>query len=219
MRATLCRDSSVAPTLKVAKDLGTFLALAGRESRSAHTPSPDSPTAVALPCAATGGPRSSQHIGIASPMASVMGGASEGSPSSIQASNSDRVAVRCSLTQQLEVQSCLEALRSGGGYALIVDAKNPEVKTFDERHGFCPFLDGPLNLDFTTTSSPQTDCCKNEHDCDSGHVVVSAGLHWLSVSLYASGSRGRKPLPSAGFYWWATTHRLEPAGMDLMQDT
>jgi hypothetical protein len=35
---------------------------------------------------------------------------------------------------------------SGGGYALIVDAKNPEARFFYERHGFRPFLDTPLSL-------------------------------------------------------------------------
>ena len=46
----------------------------------------------------------------------------------------------------LAVQRCLEARRSVGGYALIVDAKNPEARTFYERHGFRPFLDTPLSL-------------------------------------------------------------------------
>jgi GNAT superfamily N-acetyltransferase len=46
----------------------------------------------------------------------------------------------------LAVQRCLEAGRSVGGYALIVDAKNPEAISFYERHGFCPFLDTPLSL-------------------------------------------------------------------------
>ena len=46
----------------------------------------------------------------------------------------------------LAVQRCLEARRSVGGYALIVDAKAPEARSFYERHGFRPFLDTPLSL-------------------------------------------------------------------------
>jgi GNAT superfamily N-acetyltransferase len=46
----------------------------------------------------------------------------------------------------LAVQRCMEARRSVGGYALIVDAKNPEARSFYERHGFRPFQDTPLSL-------------------------------------------------------------------------
>lgn len=46
----------------------------------------------------------------------------------------------------LAVQRCLEAKRSVGGYALIVDAKGAEAKAFYERHGFRSFQDTPLSL-------------------------------------------------------------------------
>ena len=46
----------------------------------------------------------------------------------------------------LAVQRCLEARRSVGGYALIVDAKDPGACAFYARHGFRPFLDAPLSL-------------------------------------------------------------------------
>jgi GNAT superfamily N-acetyltransferase len=46
----------------------------------------------------------------------------------------------------LAVQRCLDAKRSVGGYALIVDAKDEAAKAFYERHGFRPFHDTPLSL-------------------------------------------------------------------------
>jgi GNAT superfamily N-acetyltransferase len=46
----------------------------------------------------------------------------------------------------LAVQRCLEARRSVGGFALIVDAKGAEAKAFYERHGFRSFQDTPLSL-------------------------------------------------------------------------
>lgn len=46
----------------------------------------------------------------------------------------------------LAVQRCLEAKRSVGGYALIVDAKGAEAKDFYQRHGFRSFQDTPLSL-------------------------------------------------------------------------
>lgn len=46
----------------------------------------------------------------------------------------------------LAVQRCLDAKRSVGGYALIVDAKGAAAKGFYERHGFRSFQDTPLSL-------------------------------------------------------------------------
>jgi ribosomal protein S18 acetylase RimI-like enzyme len=41
------------------------------------------------------------------------------------------------------VQRGLDAMRSVGGYALIVDAKDAAAKAFYERHGFRTFQDTP----------------------------------------------------------------------------
>ncbi len=46
----------------------------------------------------------------------------------------------------LAVQRCLDAKRSVGGYALIVDAKDAAAKAFYERHGFRTFQDTPQSL-------------------------------------------------------------------------
>lgn len=46
----------------------------------------------------------------------------------------------------LAVQRCLDAKRSAGGYALIVDAKDAAAKAFYERHGFRTFQDTPQSL-------------------------------------------------------------------------
>ncbi len=46
----------------------------------------------------------------------------------------------------LAVQRCLDAKRSVGGYALIVDAKGAKARDFYERHGFRSFQDTPLSL-------------------------------------------------------------------------
>jgi ribosomal protein S18 acetylase RimI-like enzyme len=46
----------------------------------------------------------------------------------------------------LAVQRCLDAKRSVGGYALIVDAKDTAAKAFYERHGFRTFQDTPQSL-------------------------------------------------------------------------
>lgn len=46
----------------------------------------------------------------------------------------------------LAVQRCLEAQRSVGGYALIVDAKHGAAQAFYGRHGFRPYRDTPLSL-------------------------------------------------------------------------
>ena len=43
----------------------------------------------------------------------------------------------------LAVQRCLDAKRSVGGYALILDAKDTAAKAFYERHGFRTFQDTP----------------------------------------------------------------------------
>lgn len=49
----------------------------------------------------------------------------------------------------LAVQRCLDAKRSVGGYALIVDAKDSTAKAFYERHGFRTFQDTPQSLYLT----------------------------------------------------------------------
>ena len=46
----------------------------------------------------------------------------------------------------LAVERALQARQSVGGYALIVDAKGEEAKTFYRRHGFRPHLDTPNSL-------------------------------------------------------------------------
>lgn len=46
----------------------------------------------------------------------------------------------------LAVQRCLDAKRSIGGYALIVDATSPAAEAFYERHGFLNFQDTPRTL-------------------------------------------------------------------------
>ena len=46
----------------------------------------------------------------------------------------------------LAVQRCLDAKRSIGGYALIVDAKDAAAEEFYERHGFLHFQDTPRSL-------------------------------------------------------------------------
>jgi GNAT superfamily N-acetyltransferase len=46
----------------------------------------------------------------------------------------------------LAVHRCLEAQRSVGGYALIVDAKHGAAQAFTRRHGFRPYRDAPLSL-------------------------------------------------------------------------
>jgi len=46
----------------------------------------------------------------------------------------------------LAVQRCLEAQRSVGGYALIVDAKGTAAQEFYKRHGFRPYRDTPMSL-------------------------------------------------------------------------
>jgi GNAT superfamily N-acetyltransferase len=46
----------------------------------------------------------------------------------------------------LAVQRCLDAQRSVGGYALIVDAKNASAEAFYARHGFRSFQDAPRSL-------------------------------------------------------------------------
>lgn len=46
----------------------------------------------------------------------------------------------------MAVQRCLNAKREVGGYALIVDAKNPAVVEFYGRYGFRPFQDTPQSL-------------------------------------------------------------------------
>lgn len=46
----------------------------------------------------------------------------------------------------LAVQRCLDAKRSVGGYALIVDAKDAAAKAFYEHHGFRTFQDTPQSL-------------------------------------------------------------------------
>ena len=46
----------------------------------------------------------------------------------------------------LAVERALQARQSVGGYALIVDAKGEEAKTFYRRYGFRPHLDTPNSL-------------------------------------------------------------------------
>lgn len=46
----------------------------------------------------------------------------------------------------LAVQRCLDAKRSIGGYALIVDAKGSEAEIFYQRHGFLHVQDTPRSL-------------------------------------------------------------------------
>lgn len=46
----------------------------------------------------------------------------------------------------LTVERALQARQSVGGYALIVDAKGEEAKTFYRRYGFRPHLDTPNSL-------------------------------------------------------------------------
>jgi GNAT superfamily N-acetyltransferase len=46
----------------------------------------------------------------------------------------------------LAVERALQARQSVGGYALIVDAKGEEAKTFYRRYGFRPYLDSPNSL-------------------------------------------------------------------------
>jgi GNAT superfamily N-acetyltransferase len=46
----------------------------------------------------------------------------------------------------LAVQRCLDAKRSIGGFALIVDAKDSVAEAFYERHGFLRFQDTPRSL-------------------------------------------------------------------------
>ena len=46
----------------------------------------------------------------------------------------------------LAVERALQARQSVGGYALIVDAKGEEAKTFYRRYGFRPYLDTPNSL-------------------------------------------------------------------------
>ena len=46
----------------------------------------------------------------------------------------------------LTVERALQARQSVGGYALIVDAKGEEAKTFYRRYGFRPYLDTPNSL-------------------------------------------------------------------------
>ncbi len=46
----------------------------------------------------------------------------------------------------LAVQRCLDAKRSIGGYALIVDAKGSAAEAFYEHHGFLHFQDTPRSL-------------------------------------------------------------------------
>jgi len=50
------------------------------------------------------------------------------------------------LLLSLAVQRCLDAKRSVGGYALIVDAKDAAAKAFYEHHGFRTFQDTPQSL-------------------------------------------------------------------------
>jgi len=46
----------------------------------------------------------------------------------------------------LAVERALQARQSVGGYALIVDAKGEEAKSFYRRYGFRPYLDTPNSL-------------------------------------------------------------------------
>ena len=46
----------------------------------------------------------------------------------------------------LAVDRCLKAKAHVGAYALLVDAKNAQAKTFYERYGFMACVDAPLTL-------------------------------------------------------------------------
>lgn len=46
----------------------------------------------------------------------------------------------------LAVQRCLHAQASVGGFALVVDAKNPAAVAFYQHHGFRCFQDTPESL-------------------------------------------------------------------------